>query len=72
MANPDWTDPADWGDWIERVPAQVADALLAVVAATRDYLPPDGISKDECINRVIGATDNHEINPFIRELENGR
>lgn len=48
------------------------DALLAVVNAVREYLPPDGISADEFINLVIGATDNDEINPIIRELENGR
>jgi hypothetical protein len=45
-------------------------ALLAVVDAVRAYLPPDGIGKDEFINRVIGATDNPEINPLIEELEN--
>jgi hypothetical protein len=55
------------------VPANaVADALLAVVSAVRDYLPPDGINQHECLNRVIGATDNPTINPFIAEIENGR
>lgn len=50
----------------------MADALLAVVEATRAYLPPDGIDAQECLNRIIGATDNPEINPIIREIENGR
>ena len=47
------------------------DALLAVVNAVRAYLPPDGISAAELIDRVIGATDNPDINPIIREYENG-
>lgn len=36
-------------------------AVEAVIAASQEYLPPDGISKDEFINRVLGATDNAEI-----------
>lgn len=44
-------------------------ALLAVVDAVRDYLPPDGIDAPTFINLVIGAVDNPEINPIIRELE---
>jgi hypothetical protein len=54
------------------IPNAVADALLAVVDAVRDYIIPDGISDEEFANRVIGATDNPEINPFIREIEHGR
>jgi hypothetical protein len=54
------------------VPDALADALLSVVDAVRDYLPPDGISKDEALTRIIGALDNAEINPFIREFEHGR
>lgn len=46
-------------------------AILAVVDATRDYLPPDGIGAQECLSRIIGATDNPEINPIIRSLEDG-
>lgn len=38
-----------------------ANAVKAVISASGDYLPPDGISKDEFINRVLGATDNAEI-----------
>lgn len=34
------------------------EAVAAVIDATRDYLPPDGITKDEFISRVISATDN--------------
>jgi hypothetical protein len=72
MANPEWTDPLAWEDRPDSIPAPVAAALLAVVDAVRDYLPPDGISEQECLNRVIGAVDNSDINPFIREIEDGR
>lgn len=44
-------------------------ALLQVVAAVRDYLPPDGIPEQTFISRVIGAVDNPYINPVIRRLE---
>lgn len=44
-------------------------ALLAVIDAVRDYLPPDGISAETFINRVIEAVDNPDINPVIRRLE---
>ena len=45
------------------------DALLAVVEATRAYLPPDGIDAKECLSRILGATDNPTINPIIFEIE---
>ena len=32
-------------------------ALKQVLAAVRAYLPPDGITKDELINRVIACVD---------------
>lgn len=41
--------------------ATLLAALKAVIEASQEYLPPDGISKDEFINRVIGATDNAQI-----------
>jgi hypothetical protein len=47
----------------------VAETLLAVVNATRAYLPPDGISEQECINRILEATDNPKINPVIAAWE---
>lgn len=47
-------------------------AILAVVHATRAYLPPDGITAQECISLILGATDNPTINPIIAEIENGR
>lgn len=43
-------------------------AVEAVIDASSDYLPPDGISKDEFINRVLGATDNAEINAALQAL----
>jgi len=49
-------------------PAVVIRASLqAVIDATCAYLPPDGISKDEFINRVLGATDNPAINAAMAE-----
>lgn len=51
---------------------KMREAILTVVGAIRDYLPPDGIDAQECLNRIIGATDNPEINPIIKELEHGR
>lgn len=50
----------------------VGEAILGVVAATRAYLPPDGISEKECISRILQATDNATISPIILEIENGR
>jgi hypothetical protein len=45
------------------------DAVIAVVEATRAYLPPDGIDAQECISRILEATDNSAINPVIFEIE---
>lgn len=58
---------AAWNTRIES--GVVAEALLAVVNATRAYLPPDGISEQECINRILEATDNPKINPVIAAWE---
>lgn len=41
-------------------------AVAAVIDATRDYLPPDGISKEEFINRVITATDNARMAEIMK------
>jgi len=41
------------------------EAVMAVVSATRQYLPPDGISQHECISLVLEATDNPRINQLI-------
>lgn len=49
----------------------VLEALLAVVNATRAYLPPDGINAQECVSRILAATDNQIINPVIMEAEHG-
>ena len=48
------------------------DAILSVVAATRAYLPSDGISAHECLNRILAATDNPKINPTIARIEEQR
>ena len=48
------------------------DAVLAVVDATRAYLPPDGIDAKECLSRILAATDNPTINPIIMEAERVR
>lgn len=47
----------------------LATAVMEVLAAVRDYLPPDGISRQECVARVIEAVDNPGINPTIALLE---
>ena len=41
---------------------EITKALKEVILSVGEYLPPDGISKDELINRVIYATDNPEFN----------
>lgn len=46
-------------------------AVMSVVAATRAYLPPDGIDTQECLNRILEATDNREINSLILEEDDG-
>lgn len=43
-------------------------AVLAVIAATQAYLPPDGITSEELINRVLLATDNATIVPALKVL----
>lgn len=49
---------------------EVEKALLAVVNAMRDYLPPNsGITPQECLNRIFEAIDNPVIGPFIAKLE---
>jgi hypothetical protein len=47
------------------------EAVKAVTDATCAYLPPDGISKDELISRVLAATDNPEINAVMLGGRNG-
>jgi hypothetical protein len=44
-------------------------AVRAVIGASQDYLPPDGISKEEFISRVLEATDNAEIVAALEALE---
>lgn len=58
-------------DLVERV-AKLERAIIAVVEATRAYLPPDGIDAQECLSRVLGATDNAEINPLILRIEQSK
>lgn len=50
---------------------EMRQALEAVTDATSSYLPPDGISAHECINRVLAATDNPEINAVMIGERNG-
>lgn len=40
----------------------LVEALTEIIDAISDYLPPDGIEKEELINRVIYATDNPVFN----------
>ncbi|MDR6826504.1 hypothetical protein J2X48_000692 [Bosea sp. BE271] len=53
------------------VEAVLRRAVSAVTDATSAYLPPDGISKDELISRVLAATDNPEINAVMLGGRNG-
>jgi hypothetical protein len=46
---------------------EVVLALREVIKATQDYLPPDGISAQKCISRILAATDNPCI---VRALVN--
>ena len=41
--------------------APLIDAVVAIIEASRAYLPPDGIGKDEFITRVLEAVDNPRI-----------
>jgi len=42
------------------------DAVAAVIGATRAYLPPGGITKEEFISRVIAATDNARMAEIMK------
>jgi len=64
-----WLDADD--AYAERLKANrdaFANAVKAVITASQDYLPPDGISKEEFISRVLGATDNAAIVEALSEL----
>jgi len=39
----------------------LVEALVAIIEASRAYLPPDGIGKDALIARMLEATDNPKI-----------
>lgn len=43
-------------------------ALIEVIAATQAYLPPDGITKDAFILRILDATDNSTVTAALRAL----
>lgn len=45
---------------------ELYSAVAAVIDATRDYLPPGGITKEEFINRVIAATDNARMAEIMK------
>lgn len=45
---------------------ELYEAVAAVIAATRDYLPPGGITKEEFISRVIAATDNARMAEIMK------
>ncbi len=45
---------------------ELYEAVAAVINATRDYLPPDGITKEEFISRVIAATDNARMAEIMK------
>jgi hypothetical protein len=41
--------------------APLVEALLAIIKASRVYLPPDGVGMDAFITRVLEAVDNPRI-----------
>jgi hypothetical protein len=58
-----------WRQRAEKAEAELAkarEALIAVVSATGAYLPPDGISAEECVAPVIATTDNPAISAIQR------
>lgn len=68
MASADTIDRLAAALSVERDRVRVLEeAVMAVIEASRAYLPPDGISADEFINRVLQATDNPRINSVIME-----
>jgi hypothetical protein len=52
------------GDWRNE---RIREALEAVIEAARAYLPPDGVTKDEFIFRVLKAIDNPSINAALAD-----
>lgn len=68
-----WFEKAQ--EWKARLTASKARereteaVILTLVQLVREYLPPDGISKDEFINRVLGVLDNDEMAELVGELE---
>lgn len=48
------------------VSPELYEAVAAVIDATRDYLPPDGITKEEFISRVIAATDTPRMAEIMK------
>jgi hypothetical protein len=55
----------------EREIVALRGAVMTVLDAVRDYLPPDGITAHECLTRVIGAVDNPTITPLVHAIERG-
>lgn len=56
----------------DEVIRKLKKAVSTVTDATAAYLPPDGIGASECISRILGATDNPEINAIMLEKNDGR
>ncbi len=52
--------------------ARLREAIHAVQDATAAYLPPDGIDAQECLNRILQATDNPTINAITLGAQYGR
>lgn len=46
----------------------ILSALMEVIEATRAYLPPDGISGPDLINKVLEATDNPQICAALKSI----
>jgi len=49
--------------------ARLVEVINEVTAATSDYLPPDEIDAQECLSRILAATDNAEVVKLLGEVE---
>lgn len=48
--------------------ATIRNAVVQCIAATRAYMPPNGISPQAVTDRVVAATDNPAINKAMGEV----
>ena len=59
----------DYIDAASERAARLVEVINEVTAATSDYLPPDEIDAQECLSRILAATDNAEVVKLLGEVE---